>query len=212
MISFCMFQTWILMMVVSCSRKMKLLDYYNKVLSYSLIVFLLFVLFHIVLTQRDVRETLPLDKYRSVTAGLMEGGSASQNFVIFFFFGFQSKFFGAEPQNNHSSSWRNSWIVKHPVYVTREECSFRDEYHRWTNVLYTKVSRNLAVLFLFITNIYIAHLSAATALHDVAWLTGHTKQVWTHIIVCDLNAVCVQCVPAMYADCPRTVYVGVDQA
>lgn len=80
------------MMVVSCSRKMKLLDYYNKVLSYSLIVFLLFVLFHIVLTQRDVRETLPLDKYRSVTAGLMEGGSASQNFVIFFFLDSRANF------------------------------------------------------------------------------------------------------------------------
>lgn len=46
---------------------------------------------------------------------------------------------------------------------------------------------------------YATHMPATASLHDMDWLTEHSKYVWTQNIVC-----------YMHVDSPHTLYFDVD--
>ena len=129
-------------------------------------MYILIFLFRIVLTQKDVRETSPLAKYLSATASLIEGGIASQNVTSFL------------------------WILEQNLRVTFHH---PDEFPESSTILCMQLTKNLVSVmnttveqmfrpqtfrviwpfYFFSLQMYIPPF--ATALHDVAWLTGRTK-------------------------------------
>lgn len=75
---------------------------------------------------------------------------------LYLSFGFWGQFSATKSRSHFSSSWQSSWILSHPLYLSREEGCFRADLHRWTSAASTSFSRILAGHF-FLLQIHTLH-------------------------------------------------------